>query len=266
MINSTLYLRELKKSIKMLIIFGAVITMYVTIIIGMYDPEMMKMLDGFAEMMPELMAAVGMDTSANTLIGFMVSYLYGFIFLIFPMVYCILRGNGLISKYTDDGAMAVLVAAPIKRIKIVTTQLAVLVSGVLILILYSTGLELAVANSKFPGELVVEELLRLNLALLCLHLFIAGICFLASCVFSDTKYSIAFGAGIPAFMYVMQMLGNVGEKTEFAKYFTFFTLFDANGIVEKTSGAFSGAIVLLIGAVVMYVLGSVIFCRKDLFL
>ena len=266
MINSTLYLRELKKSIKMLIIFGAVITMYVTIIIGMYDPEMMKMLDGFAEMMPELMAAVGMDTSANTLIGFMVSYLYGFIFLIFPMVYCILRGNGLISKYTDDGAMAVLVAAPIKRIKIVTTQLAVLVSGVLILILYSTGLELAVANSKFPGELVVEELLRLNLALLCLHLFIAGICFLASCVFSDTKYSIAFGAGIPAFMYVMQMLGNVGEKTEFAKYFTFFTLFDANGIVEKTSRAFSGAVVLLIGAVVMYVLGSVIFCRKDLFL
>ena len=65
---------------------------------------------------------------------------------------------------------------------------------------------------------------------------------------------------------VMQMLGNVGEKTEFAKYFTFFTLFDANGIVEKTSGAFSGAVVLLIGAVVMYVLGSVIFCRKDLFL
>ena len=93
-------------------------------------------------------------------------------------------------------------------------------------------------NIKFPKQLVASELLILNLALLFLHLFIAGICFLASCVFSDTKYSIAFGAGIPAFMYVMQMLGNVGEKTEFAKYFTFFTLFDANGIVEKTSGAF----------------------------
>lgn len=266
MINSTLYLREQKKSIKMLIIFGAVITMYVTIIIGMYDPEMMKMLDGFAEMMPELMAAVGMDTSANTLIGFMVSYLYGFIFLIFPMVYCILRGNGLISKYTDDGAIAVLVAAPIKRIKIVTTQLAVLVSGVLILILYSTGLELAVANSKFPGELVVEELLRLNLALLCLHLFIAGICFLASCVFSDTKYSIAFGAGIPAFMYVMQMLANVGEETEAARYFTFFTLFDASGMVANESNAIAGAIILLLGAITMYVAGSLVFCKKDLYL
>lgn len=266
MINSTLYFRELKKSIKMLFIFGAVITMYVTIIIGMYDPEMMKMLDGFAEMMPEIMAAVGMDTGANTLLGFMVSYLYGFIFLIFPMVYCILRGNGLISKYTDDGAMAVLVAAPIKRVTVVVTQLAVLVSGVLILILYSTGLELAVASSKFPGELVVEDLLRLNLALLCLHLFIAGICFMASCIFSDSKYSIAFGAGIPAFMYVMQMLANVGEKTEAAKYFTFFTLFDANGIAANEAGAFVGAIALLIGAIAMYVVGSLVFCKKDLFL
>ena len=99
MINKTLYVREMKKSIKMLLIFAAVITMYVTIIIGMYDPEMMEMLKGFEEMMPELMASVGMTTGATSLLGFMVSYLYGFIFLIFPMVYCILRGNGLVSKY-----------------------------------------------------------------------------------------------------------------------------------------------------------------------
>ena len=266
MINSTLYFREMKKSIKMLIIFGAVITMYVTIIIGMYDPEMMKMLDGFVEIMPELMAAVGMNAGATSLLGFMVSYLYGFIFLIFPMVYCILRGNGLISKYTDDGSMAVLVASPIKRRTIVCTQLAALVSGVCILILYSTGLELIVANVQFPGQLVVEDLLKLNLALLCLHLFIAGICFLASCAFSETKYSIAFGAGIPAFMYVMQMLANVGEKTEVAKYFTFFTLFDATGIVANNADAFSGAIILLLGAIAMDIAGSIVFCKKDLFL
>ncbi len=266
MINSTLYFREMKKSIKMLVIFGAVITMYVTIIIGMYDPELMKSLEGFYDMMPELMAAVGMKAGATSLLGFMVSYLYGFIFLIFPMVYCILRGNGLISKYTDDGAMAVLVAAPVKRRTVVCTQLASLVSGLFILLLYSTGLEIVVANYKFPGELVVADLLKLNVALFCLQLFIAGICFLSSCVFSETKYSIAFGAGIPAFMYVIQMLGNVGEKTEVAKYFTFFTLFDANGIVANEAGAFAGAIVLIIGAVIMYTMGSVIFCKKDLYL
>ena len=60
MINIALYKREMKGSIKLLVIFGAVITMYVAIIISLYDPEVMKSLDSFAKMMPELMAAVGM--------------------------------------------------------------------------------------------------------------------------------------------------------------------------------------------------------------
>ncbi|MGN0505630.1 MAG: ABC transporter permease [Lachnospiraceae bacterium] len=264
MINSTLYLREMKKSIKILLIFAAIITMYVCIIIGMYDPKMMETLDSFYEIMPEIMAAVGMSAGAASLLGFMVSYLYGFILLVFPMVFCILRGNGLISKYTDSGAMAVLVAAPVKRRTIVLTQLAVLLSGVCLLIFYVTGLELVFANSKFPGELDSVELIQLNTALLFLQLFIAGICFLSSCLFSETKYSIAFGAGIPAFMYVLQMLSNVGEKAEAAKYFTFFTLFDAGKIAAGDAGAFSCSIVLLIGAIAMFTSGAVIFCKKDL--
>ena len=47
MLNWTLYKREVKNSVKMLVIFGAVITMYVAIIISMYDPKMMASLDQF---------------------------------------------------------------------------------------------------------------------------------------------------------------------------------------------------------------------------
>lgn len=88
MMNLALYKREMKGSIKLLLIFGAIITMYVSIIISMYDPDLMKTLNSFAEAMPELMASVGMKADAATLIGFMVSYLYGFILLIFPMLFC----------------------------------------------------------------------------------------------------------------------------------------------------------------------------------
>lgn len=264
MINCTLYLREMKKSLKMLLIFAAILTMYVSIIIGMYDPKMTETLDSFYEIMPEIMAAVGMKPGDMSLLGFMVSYLYGFILLIFPMVFSILRGNGLIAKYTDSGAMAVLMAAPVKRRKIVMTQLCVLLSGVLLLWGYVTGLELVYAGVKFPGELVAADLMKLNQGLLFLQLFIAGICFLSSCLFSETKYSIAFGAGIPALMYILQMLANVGEKAEKIKYLTFFTLFDANGIVAGDAGAFTGAVILLVGAVAMFAAGVEIFSRKDL--
>lgn len=263
MINMALYKREIKGSVKLLIIFGAVITMYVSIIINMYDPEIMKTLDSFAEAMPELMAAAGMKANDASLLGFMVSYLYGFILLVFPMLFCILRGNALVAKYTDKGSMALLVAAPVKRRTIAFTQMSVLISGILMIILYSTILELACAGSSFPGELDTIALFKLNGGLLCLHLFIGGICFLFSCIFSDTKYSIAFGAGIPALMYVLQMLANVGGNAEKAKYFTFFTFFNPDGIIAGESSATAGILMLLPAGAVLYILGVMVFERKD---
>lgn len=262
--NWTLYKREMKKSLKLLILFGLVITMYVAIIIGMYEPEMMASLDQIVEMMPELMSAVGMKAGENTLIGFIISYLYGFILLVFPMVFCMIRANGLVSSYVEKGSMVTLLCAPIKKSKIVCTQMYVLMSGILLLIFYATGLEIGLTMKMFPNEIVVKEILMLNGGLLCLHIFIGSICFLASCLFSETKYSLAFGVGIPTFMYVVQMLGNVGEKAEFLKNYTFFTLFDTYGLVSGTMEAIVSALLLLVGAFVLYALSVLVFCRKDM--
>lgn len=264
MINWTLYKREMKGSIKLLAIFAALITLYVSIIISLYDPAMKETLDSFADIVPELMASVGMKAGTTSLLGFMISYLYGFILLIFPMLFCILRGNGLIAKYVEKNSMVSLVAAPVKRQTIAFTQMKVLASGILVLLAYTTAVEIVIAQINFPGELVIAELLKLNAGLLCLHLFIAGICFLASCIFSETKYSIAFGAGIPTFMYVMQMLANVGGSAEKAKYFSLFTLFSPEGIVAGESGSLIGVCILLLGSMMLFIMGIVVFDRKDL--
>ena len=104
----------------------------------------------------------------------------------------------------------------------------------------------------------------LNGGLLCLHLFIGGICFLSSCIFSDTKYSVAFGAGIPIFMYVLQMLANVGGDAEKAKYFTFFTLYNPDDIIAGGGESVVSILILLIGAVILYTLGIIIFDRRNL--
>lgn len=266
MINTALYKREMKGSIKLLAVFGAVITMYVTIIINMYDPEMLKTLDSFAKAMPELMASFGMKTNAANLLGFMVSYLYGFILLIFPMAFCILRGNALIARYVDKGSMASLAAAPVKRRTIAFTQMGTLISGIMLLIFYITVLELVCAELAFPGDLDIAALCMLNSGLLCLHLFIGGICFLSSCLFSDTKYSIAFGAGIPALMYIVQMLANVGGKAETAKYFTFFTLYNPDAVIAGEGNTDIGMFVLFAGAAVLYGLGIIVFEKKDLYI
>lgn len=106
---------------KLLVVLGAVMTMYIVIIIDMYNSQMMKTLDSFSKMMPDLMNAVGMTSGTHTLIGFMVSYLYGFILLVFPMIFSIIRANSLIAKYTDNRAMALFLTGGHKRKSIVIT-------------------------------------------------------------------------------------------------------------------------------------------------
>ena len=98
MINKPLFSHEMRSSVRFLLIFAAVITLYVCCILFIYDPQTVEMLDYFADIMPELMAAVGMQSGTTNLLGFMISYLYGFILLVFPMLFCILRANGLIAK------------------------------------------------------------------------------------------------------------------------------------------------------------------------
>lgn len=264
MINKTLYMREMKVSLKLLLVLAAVLTLYVLIIISMYEPEMMAMLDGFAEMMPGIMAAVGMKAGAADLLGFMVSYLYGFILLIFPMIFCIVRGNGLIARYVDRGSMVYLAASPVKRSVIATTQAAVMLTGIVILVCYVTVLEILSANYNFPKELEIDKLLILNTGLAALQFAIGGICFLTSCIFSDIKYSLGFGAGIPLLMYVLQMLANAGEKAEIAKYFSIFTLFDPEGIAAGESAAMAGVAVLFILAGALFAAAIIVFTGKDL--
>jgi ABC-2 type transport system permease protein len=264
MFSFTLYKREIKGSIKLLVILGAVMTLYVSMIISMFDPKMMDSLQEMMDMMPNLMAAVGMKAGTTTLIGFMSSYLYGFILLVFPMVFCILRGNALIAKYVDRGSMVSLVAAPVKRTAVALTQMAVIASGVFILLVYTTTLEIICAESSFPGELDYGQLLVLNVGLLCLQLFIASICYFASCLFNDTKYSVGFGAGVPALMYILQMLANTGGSAEEFKYATFFTLFNPDELIAGETSAIVGAAVLFVGAIILFTAGTAVFSKKDL--
>ena len=264
MFNMTLYKREMKGSWKTLLIFGAILTMYVSMIIYMYDPEFSKTLDEFAKAMPQVMSIMGMNGDNTSLLGFMSSYLYGLILIVFPMVFSILCANRLIARYVDRGSMVALLAAPVKRRTVAFTQMKVLGTGIFVLVLYSSVLELICARAQFPGELDITKLLLLNAGLLCLQLFIGGICFLCSCLFDDAKYSVGFGAGIPAFMYVLQMLSNAGESAEGLKYATFFTLFNPDGLIKGESGAVAGILILLAGTIVLFTAAITVFTKKDL--
>ena len=259
MINKTLYAREMKNSVKLLFILAAVMALYIGIIIYMYEPEMMALLDSYVDAMPEMMTA-----GATDLLGFMISYLYGFILLVFPMIFCILRADRLLARYTTSGAMSYLLAAPVSRQRIVTTQIAALISGTILLILFATALEILVAEHFFPGDLDIPDLLAVNIGLLCLQLFIASLCFFFSAACSDSKLSLGLSASISTLAFLLQMLANTSDKAADLKYATFFTLFDPTGLAAGDTSALLSSSALFLAAILCFILAGIIFCRKSL--
>ena len=76
---STLIKRELKANYKILLIFMAILSMYCSVIVMMYDPTLGESLYMMAKSMPQLFAAFGMMHPGITLLDFIINYLYGFI-------------------------------------------------------------------------------------------------------------------------------------------------------------------------------------------
>lgn len=261
--NVALFTSGLKGSWKLWLIFLAVMSMYIGVVISMFDPDLGSAMDELISEMPELMALFGMLEAGNTLVEFMASYLYGMIFLIFPMVYTIMTANRLMAKQIDRGSMAYLLAAPVSRRKVALTNLAVLLTGITLLVIASSAIGALAAHIMFPGELDTTGYLKLNGCVLLLHLLISGICYLSSCIFNDTKWSVAFGAGIPVFCYVIQMIANLGGTYENVKYATFFTLFSPSAILQGEEWTTMAMIALGTASLLLYLAAIAIFSRKD---
>lgn len=262
--NKTLYRYGLKSAWLLFVILLAVITMYYTIITAMFDPKMGNVLTELSKSMPEIMAMMGMDGMNTMLEGFLASYLYGFIMLLIPMLFSAVTANSLVARKVDSGSMANLLSAPVSRLRIVWTQMAVLLTGITLMAACVTGIGLLTSELCFPGTLHTGRFLMLNAGTLALQLFIGGIGFLFSCVFNDSKKSLAAGVGIPLFSYVLQMIGNFSAELEGFRYASFFTLFDQQRLAAGEQGAFPGIFVLLAGAALFYVIAAVVFTKKDL--
>lgn len=262
--NITLFKREIKSNYKMIILFMAIMTMYCSMLIAMFDPKFAESIDLMAQSMPELFSAFGMSNSGSTLIEFIGNYLYGFILLVIPLIFIILLGNKLVAKYVDSGSMAYLLATPNKRKSIVVTQGIFMALSILCLVVYATILCIIVSQMIFLGELDIKRFLFLNVGLYGLLFFLGGLSFLSSCTFNETRYSVGVAGGVSVLFVLLQMLSQVGEKFEILKYGTPLTLFNVEKIISGDSSATIGIIALYLVGLSFYIIGIGVFSKKDL--
>ena len=264
MFSLPLYKQGVRSHYKILILFLLILSMYFSVIVTMFDPALGQLLNQMVESMPQVMGMFGMHHAGTTLIGFLVNYLYGFLMLIFPLLYAVIASNRLVARHVDRGSMAYLLASPNSRLRVVMTQMIVLLSGLTFLIVFCTVVGIVCSELWFPDELDIGRFILVNAGVYCLHLAISGLCFLASCVSNESKYAVAVGAGFPLFFYLVQMLANMGGKLEKLKYATFFTLFDPAVLATGDAGAMIGCVFLAATGILLYTAGCIIFCKRDL--
>ncbi|MGL4361698.1 MAG: ABC transporter permease subunit [Cellulosilyticaceae bacterium] len=261
----TLFKKTWKSNYKTVLIFMAILSLYFCIIAGMYDPDDLGIVNMLAEMKmsPELLSAMGFTLVDSSLTGFLASYYYGFLMLAFPLIYYIITANKIVAGLVERGAMAYVLSTPTSRKKVVVTQAVFLMTSVTVLIGFITLLGIGFCEVQFPGLLDIQAFLLLNFGLLLLHFAISGICFFASCVFNESRTSLLLGAGLPVMFLLIQMLANAGEKLSSLKYFTIYTLFNANNLIQMKNCSIQLIVLFVVGAV-LYSAGIMIFDKKDL--
>ncbi len=268
MINFALLKSTAKSNWVIFIIFFAILLMYMSVMLGMYDPDNIDAMQQMMETMPEgIMDAFGYGGTPTDLITFMALYYYGFIILMFPMIYCIILANRLVASHVDRGSMAYLIATPNTRVKVITTQAVYMAFSVAMLLVINTAAGTAISELMFPGEMDIPAFLVLNLVAILLTLSISAICFFFSCIFNEAKFALAFGAGIPILFFIINMLRNIGDRFAWLQFLTLYSLFNPEGIV---TGEQEGLVIICLAfvaiALLLYSAGIFIFSRRNLYL
>lgn len=259
-----LLIKNIKDAAKLGLVILALAAMYTGVIIYMYDPKLASMLEEYQEVMPQIMDAVGMSGDTSSLIGFIHTYLYGFLLLVLPMIFTLLKIQQLLIKPMDEGGILYLITMPRSRIRVAVTQLLSVLFCLAVLIVLCVCIGIACAEGMFPGELDIKLYLKLNGALLLFHWMTASLLFLAACAAPSIRSYYIFGPGLLAFFFLANMLANMGGSLEWLRCVTIFSLFPDEAVLEGSTAAAAGGCMLLAAVTILGAMaGAACFRRKN---
>lgn len=263
--NKTLFKATLRSNWLVGLFIILLLIMYTSIAITMFDPNSADVMENMLKLMPEGLAkAFGFDSFGTELTGYLSNYLYGFIYIMFPVIYAVIVANKLIAKHVDRGSMVYLLNTPNSRVKIATTQAIYLVSSIAVIFIINVAIALIISESMFKGSLNISKYLALNWITYLVILVVSSISFFFSCLFNETKHSLAFGAGIPLMFLVIKMLSELNADLEWFRYLTIYSFIDINEILSSGGYIVFSSLVLMALGAVFYVSGILIFNRKSL--
>lgn len=262
-----LYLRELKRNSKSLIIWTIVLSALILMLMSIY-PSMAKDSENFNELMKtfpkELMDAFNMgEIDFSEVFGYYSVEGYLFVTL-FGGIFAILLGSGILSKEQGDKTIEFLLSKPILRKEIVTSKLLALLTNIVILNIF-LSLSLFLSIKIFDdNEMNTKIFMLLCIAPFILQLSFGTFGFFISLFMKKSRQILSASLGVVLSMYFLSIIYNVSDKFEFLKYFTFFEYVNAASIIndEKIKGIY--LLIFLIVNVLLIGMTYVVYEKKDI--
>lgn len=259
MFNKTIFKQTLKSNLKLWIIFTAILTLILFLLVAIFEPAT---ISGMTDMLAGTpLEELLQNTTFN---GMMASTFFAIHGPLLQVVFIIMTANSLIAAQIDRGSMAYLLATPIKRSTIVRTQALYLFTALTAMFAVMTGIGLlGIHLFQSSSDIDIPVFLTLILGNYLLMFATSSISFFFSCVFNLSKNSLAFGAGIPLAFFLLHLMGDMSDTLRGMRYLSLNTLFNTEHILSGDS-IITASLALVSVGTILYLAGIEVFKRKDL--
>ncbi|MDR3602962.1 MAG: ABC transporter permease subunit [Desulfosporosinus sp.] len=257
-----MFKRQGKKALN----YATGLTLYNLLLIGVYPAISQSMVVAeLADNLPNSVKRVFGVTSGSGLDCFE-SYVstqcLGRVWILVMGVYTISGADALISKLVAQGGMAYLLSSPVGRWQVFSTQIAVLVSG-LALMMVLTILGIWAETMFFDIPIKIGSYFRLGVLGLALFSAVGAYSIFFSVLFNEEEFTILSASGLTFLFYILDILVQLNDRFSRLKNLTIFGWVRPQEVLEgevptlPTLGLFGIAIIFITFA-------GYIFSQKDL--
>lgn len=230
--------------------------------------DMMGVSSDMVERMSEMDPASMMNQMYYTAMGLLPIF-----------ILIVILANSLIADQVDRGSMAYVLSTPTKRSAVAITQMVfmIVVPFLILTVVCATRIG---TSFMFYDEVNVAGMLALFGGMYILVEAVCGLCYMGSCLFSQSKKSMAFGGGLAVWFFLASMIGMFGSEnmvntgmgvTELSIFnkLTLVGLYDVNSLSTVGTASIDTTfvwklLILVVIAVACYAIGANRFSKKDL--
>ncbi|QED49286.1 ABC transporter permease subunit [Cytobacillus dafuensis] len=262
-----IFMRELKRSRKSLIIWSLVLAGLIIWLLSIFPQfaEGQKSMNDLFEAYPESMKQMfGMDRiNLGTLIGFYGIEIYMMTTLL-GSIYSALLASNILAKEENEKTIEFLLSKPVSRGRIVLEKLLAVVVNIVILNIVSTISSLIGFQFTKDADVPGKTFALLIIATLLLHLTFAAISFMLSSIMRKTRNTLSASLAIVIVTYFLNVMSGLSEDLDFLKYFSPFKYVDAANIINENM--LEPIYITIMAAIILISISAafIIYKKKDI--